>query len=360
MLRCIRGALAAVLLACLLLTGCGGGEAGPEETELLAEATETGILLRWKNIEGADRYRLLRRSGDSPDFHFVCDVRDGIAFTDTFVQQGEAYTYRLKVMRGSRELALGESAPVSLVEPPRLLLLRQLDGDRYQADWNERERECVLYGQQSGGWTELGRSRNGSLGFENTGHCTAVAVASAGEDLRPDDAVPLPVSGTIRAVTRLDGWTCVIELDAPEEDGRFELARAEREEGPYTVVGSGGEHVFYDRGDRENAEYWYRVRFRGERSEGAWSAPAAIGTGDRRVFYVPVMMYHEFLAQEDLEAGAAPEEYAISPEDFEHDLLWLRDHGYTTVTTAALADYLEGRGSLPEKPIILSIDEMGF
>ena len=359
MQRVIRAFFAAMLaFTAMLPTSCEKTRTVlMEETSLYAETTEKEIRLQWESVDGADRYRLLRRSGESVDFRFICDIMEGNTYTDAYVEQDVCYTYKLKVMGGENELAQAISAPVSLVEPPKITYLRQLDGNVYEAQWDKLDRECVLYGELPTGWQELGRSREGSLRFENRGNCTAVAVASAGEDTILSAAVPFPVSAELLAVTALDEWTNVIELDTAPDNGRFELARSETAEGPYTVIQSGTERVFYDQSENENVACWYRVRYVGDRSESLWSEPAAHGTNARQVMYLPVFMYHEFLSQEDLDSGVAPDEYAISPEDFESDLIWLRDHGYTTITTAELADYLEGRGQLPEKPIILSIDD---
>jgi peptidoglycan/xylan/chitin deacetylase (PgdA/CDA1 family) len=47
----------------------------------------------------------------------------------------------------------------------------------------------------------------------------------------------------------------------------------------------------------------------------------------------------------------------ISPRDFENDLLYLRDQGYTAITVRELLDYYDGIAGLPPKPIILSFDD---
>jgi peptidoglycan/xylan/chitin deacetylase (PgdA/CDA1 family) len=69
-------------------------------------------------------------------------------------------------------------------------------------------------------------------------------------------------------------------------------------------------------------------------------------------------MYHNFITEEDEAAGIEFEEYSIHPDDFEADLIWLKENGYTTITSRDLIDYLSGKvKTLPEKSIILSIDD---
>ena len=65
---------------------------------------------------------------------------------------------------------------------------------------------------------------------------------------------------------------------------------------------------------------------------------------------LPIVMYHEInytKLGKDI----------ISPWDFESDLKYLRDEGYTAITMRELIDYYEGGASLPPKPIIISFDD---
>lgn len=66
---------------------------------------------------------------------------------------------------------------------------------------------------------------------------------------------------------------------------------------------------------------------------------------------VPVVMYHSMLKDESQHG-----KYVVSPAEFEQDLIWLKKHGYTTVSTADLIAYTQG-GSLPEKPVMLTFDD---
>ena len=52
-------------------------------------------------------------------------------------------------------------------------------------------------------------------------------------------------------------------------------------------------------------------------------------------------------------------EYVLSPEDFRADCEYLRAHGYETVFISDIADFCEGKGNLPAKPIALTFDD-GF
>ena len=68
-------------------------------------------------------------------------------------------------------------------------------------------------------------------------------------------------------------------------------------------------------------------------------------------------MYHNFISDEDIANGVEFEEYSLKPEDFEEDLKYFRNNGYTTITSADLIDYINGEKPLPLKAVIISIDD---
>ena len=80
---------------------------------------------------------------------------------------------------------------------------------------------------------------------------------------------------------------------------------------------------------------------------GALIAAAATAGGVE----VPVVMYHAILKDE-----ARHGQYVISPDEFESDLKYLQDHGYTTIFIEDLIAYTQG-GALPEKPVLLTFDD---
>lgn len=66
---------------------------------------------------------------------------------------------------------------------------------------------------------------------------------------------------------------------------------------------------------------------------------------------VPVVMYHSVLKDESRHG-----DYVIAPAEFESDVRYLREHGYTTVLIKDLIQYTQG-GGLPEKPVLLTFDD---
>ena len=67
---------------------------------------------------------------------------------------------------------------------------------------------------------------------------------------------------------------------------------------------------------------------------------------------LPVIMYHSICEK-------AAGEYSVTPEQVESDFIWLRNNGYTAVSAEQLINYTNGKGSLPEKPVMITADD-GF
>ena len=67
---------------------------------------------------------------------------------------------------------------------------------------------------------------------------------------------------------------------------------------------------------------------------------------------VPILMYHSVCHNDKVTS-----EYYLTPEKFESDLRYLQSRGYTAVFLSEIADYAEGKGGLPEKPVALTFDD---
>lgn len=65
---------------------------------------------------------------------------------------------------------------------------------------------------------------------------------------------------------------------------------------------------------------------------------------------VPILMYHHF-------GDEGSPEVTISADAFESHIRSLRDAGYTAITFAQLRDYASSGAPLPERPILITIDD---
>jgi peptidoglycan/xylan/chitin deacetylase (PgdA/CDA1 family) len=73
------------------------------------------------------------------------------------------------------------------------------------------------------------------------------------------------------------------------------------------------------------------------------------------LWHVPILMYHRVTSAN----GSANARYAIPLGRFEWQISWLKEHGYQTVSLTEVADWTEGRGHLPARPIAITFDD-GF
>lgn len=69
---------------------------------------------------------------------------------------------------------------------------------------------------------------------------------------------------------------------------------------------------------------------------------------------LPVVMYHGLLTDRSRQGP-----YVIAVEEFESDLKYLKEQGYTTVVVQDLIDYVQKGTPLPDKPVMLTFDD-GF
>lgn len=65
---------------------------------------------------------------------------------------------------------------------------------------------------------------------------------------------------------------------------------------------------------------------------------------------LPVIMYHSVF-------GETPSEYVVTPTQLENDLRWLKTNGYTSVTAQQVIEYAAGSGSLPSRPVMITLDD---
>lgn len=69
---------------------------------------------------------------------------------------------------------------------------------------------------------------------------------------------------------------------------------------------------------------------------------------------LPIIMYHHMSEDEE-----KANKYTVLCSEFESDLQYLEQNGYTTVTMSEVIAYVEGEYELPEKPIVITFDD-GF
>lgn len=67
---------------------------------------------------------------------------------------------------------------------------------------------------------------------------------------------------------------------------------------------------------------------------------------------LPVLMYHHILKDTSFHGA-----YVISPDEFEKDLIFLKENGYSAITVKDLTAFVQNDVPLPEKPVMLTFDD---
>ena len=80
--------------------------------------------------------------------------------------------------------------------------------------------------------------------------------------------------------------------------------------------------------------------------------PAAVASEPGEPVSVPILMYHKI---NDFSGGL----YTISPDEFDWQMQYLKENGYHTVSIASVLDHFEKGKPLPEKPVVITLDD-GF
>lgn len=67
---------------------------------------------------------------------------------------------------------------------------------------------------------------------------------------------------------------------------------------------------------------------------------------------LPIIMYHHIS-----EKSSSLGNYVVSPEQFENDLKYIKELGYTTISVDELIKFSEGKFDMPEKAIMITFDD---
>ena len=149
-----------------------------------------------------------------------------------------------------------------------------------------------------------------------------------------------------------------VVLVGTTEKAEYKFFRADDIDGEYEYIGTSDTPSFRDDTVSYPDTFYYKVqKFDASENKTEEFGPIKAEVCPQELSKVSVIMYHNFVSEEDEKSGVEYEEYSIRPEDFEQDLLWLKSNGYVTVTSDDLIRHLEGKKSLPYKAVIISIDD---
>lgn len=143
-----------------------------------------------------------------------------------------------------------------------------------------------------------------------------------------------------------------------EQNCKYKILRSNSRDGEYSCIAETGVGSYRDDTVKHPENYFYKIERENILSKQVkLSEPIQAIVSSEDISSVSVIMYHNFVSKEDIKNGVEYEEYSISPDDFEKDLIWLKNNGYVTITSEELLVFLEEKKPLPKKAVIISIDD---
>lgn len=150
----------------------------------------------------------------------------------------------------------------------------------------------------------------------------------------------------------------IVVIWETEQNCKYKVLRSSSRDGEYSYVGESQVGSYRDNTVKYPENYFYKIERTNYLSKQVkLSEPIRAIVNSEALSSVSVIMYHNFVSEEDVKDGIEYEEYSISPEDFEEDLIWLKNNGYITITSDELLEFLEKKEALPSKAVVISIDD---
>lgn len=343
------------LCVCLFLTACGEVPAAPRV--LTAKLTDGNVVLSWETSEEAEGYRLFRKYAEENDYKFIMDAgAEETSYTDRFVDPGRSYSYKIEIIGENGISEALESSVTVPEEAPVIEMVEQVEEELFKLTLaNADGRGFTVYGFDGQERRRLCDGEGALAEVTTEEDITSLSVCFRNSELFSEE-VRLLRAPKITSVTKLDSYMVLTAIEE-QKSCSYEVYRSSSKEGAYSLCGTADLPYYYDEHKDKETDWYYRVLAVSDHARSLLGKARKTGYKPLDTYEVPVMMYHEFVTEEDLKAGIAFDEYAIYQDEFESDLKWLKENGYTTITVSQLADFMEGKGTLPEKPIILSIDD---
>ncbi len=379
-------------LAGLLIIICVAAFAGcRQETELSnisdLKAVPDGrdIVVSWAPSKDANCYYVYRANHDGDYAYWGVTERTKIR--DVTVLEGEQYSYTvypaLKTkngyVRGSVYLS-SDHVPV-LIKPAITSVQVSDVGCVIRWEFIEGALKYSVYKKQPGkDFAYIGDSSFNHYidsSYEDGSVCEYVVQMSTvmnGQTFTSvlSEAVPTVSEPKIIQAAREDAYTAVITWEGIADEQKYSVYRAVAPDGEYELVGETDKPLFRDTNANfeildqitgqlmGTADYYYKVQaykdiersvsYSKDSQEMALDSTAPISK-----FFVA--RYVDFVDKSQVIGNDADMIYS---NEFEQDLIYLKQNGYVTVTSKEVTDYINNIAPLPEKAVMLTIDDARY
>ncbi|MGI6269670.1 MAG: polysaccharide deacetylase family protein [Candidatus Howiella sp.] len=358
-----------LVFACLLpLSSCANDLPAPASLQAVAEAG--CIALSWPAVDGAAGYAVNRECLDDGSRKQLTIAKEA-GYRDTLVTDGQSYRYTVASCSErngnyyeSKNTAVSDA--VTYTTDTRELIitgLQSVDGG-YQIEWASKIQaasyDIYRSSEENGAYTFVGATMETAYTDLTAGggcffyqiRCTAAGAAFSSD---PAQTLAAPA---IDSVTMQDASTAVVHWSAVGATS-YEIYRGDDLQTPCATVRG----TCYADPNAGGNVFGYAVRGIYTDDKGTCvktsprSSPVSIGTNPHPVRSLIVLMYHNFVTPEEVTAGIQFDQYSIYVDEFEADLLFFKNNGYTTVGIEEIEAHCSGERLLPEKAVMISIDD---
>ncbi len=347
----------------LLLTGCGVREISAPQNARAVWSEDYNIAVSWTESSDADIYRVFRKEKDMQDFRYIADTIK-TKFVDDTIQRGVEYEYKVIALSDEGKSEGANTNMCMLPDRPETEFIRIFSDGSGEISWSQdnSDRYC-LYGVKNGERASIAETEDTSYILENIMEYDAYYVSGIYSQynvfLETELSEPMRIlpSPRINAISRLDKSTNVLEIAGDRGDGLYQIYRSTARYKTFELIGETTDNVFYDKRAATDVKYYYQVQIISERAVSPLTRAMHEGYHQKKIVELPVIHYFNIVTEENIKSGIQKNGLDIWASEFREDLQWLKDNGYTPVTTDELGGFLEGHGMLPEKPIMLLLND---
>lgn len=371
--------LAALAAAAALLSSCAAQSVELKAPEGLAAYPDgDAVYVSWQPCDGANCYYVYRRASDETDY-FYWGVTPYTELRDITVESGKQYAYRVfPAIKSSGAYRRGESGATSAyaapIQTPQIYSLQTTETG-CTLSWHDSGADrYILYRSDSrdGAYAPIAETDALTYTDREAADGTAqyfykissVVGEGAGFPSLRSEAVHTVTPPMPKLCLRQNGYTAAISWTpvAAAGDVQYRIYRRIGTAGTFRYIGQTSRSVYFDDGlERTDVPSYSIAAFWSDGKTRALSAHSpSIQAAAAPTSSVLAFMYHIVLTEENVADGMALSEYAIYASELESDLQYLSQNGYTTIDTRDLLAYIEGRRSLPEKAVILTIDDGSY
>ncbi len=371
-----------VAAATAILSGCRQEVELENISSITAQPDARGIHVSWAASKDADCYYVYRKAENDATYSYW-GVTEKTELTDITVMDGEQYTYRVfpalktdnEYHRGGQYLTTDSifvlGAPsIASVQRSAAECTIQWGAVKNAANYSIYRKEAEAQNFERIGETKMNYYVDSAFDASK-GYSYAVEANSFIDETaypsKMSDAVSAYRAPMISSALREDYSTSVIMWENIAEGVEYAVYRAQIEEGEYELIGT-TEQTFYRDMTAPSliasetstaiapANYYYKVQVHAKSmdalsySEKSLSAQLDSGAVLSAFF---AARYVDFVSRDGF-ADALTE--AVYADEFEKDLIDLKNQGYVTVTSKEVIDYINNAVPLPEKAVMLTID----